>query len=160
MGSGQTTRFTRRPDREGMVITRSPLQQLSAAEVNVREATDRLGFPYIVYRNGDGYHEVRTLDRERLVIGRGEDADISVPWDRAVSRRHAALEYTADAGWYVVDDGMSTNGTLVNGIKIRGRKHLADTDLLQVGETAIAYCDPSSRTMTMTAPYQTTPIQY
>lgn len=56
----------------------------------------------------------------RMVIGRGQDSDLMLEVDE-VSRRHAALE-VGQAG-VTVEDLDSSNGTFVNGERIRG-KHL------------------------------------
>ena len=57
---------------------------------------------------------VKKLDLEpgKYVIGRSEDADITIS-SKEVSRHHAAVEY--DGKTCFVQDLDSTNGTLVNG---------------------------------------------
>jgi pSer/pThr/pTyr-binding forkhead associated (FHA) protein len=42
-------------------------------------------------------------------------------------------------GWAVADDGLSTNGTYVNGKRVGGRQRLRDGDRLRVGQTVLAY---------------------
>ena len=39
----------------------------------------------------------------------------------------------------IVDDGLSTNGTYVNGQRINARRRLKDADRIQVGRTVLAY---------------------
>ena len=58
-----------------------------------------------------------------------------------MSRLHAELELRAGE-WTVSDDGLSQNGTWVNGLRLSGRRRLADGDLLRVGRTVFAFCDP------------------
>ena len=76
-----------------------------------------------------------------MTIGRRLEAAVSLNWDPEVSRLHAELECKAGE-WTLCDDGYSQNGTYVNGLRIHGRRRLRDGDLLRVGQTSIAYCDP------------------
>ena len=56
-----------------------------------------------------------------------------------MSRRHACLRIEADGlGASIVDVG-STNGTLLGGSPIDGRRALADGDLIQVGAAELAF---------------------
>jgi hypothetical protein len=114
-----------------------------------RELRDRLlaeaaGGALLVYRDGDDRQMlVRLADAPgRVTIGRG-GADVSLDWDARVSRIHAAIERLADA-WVVADDGLSRNGTLVNGQRIDGRRRLADGDVIVVGQTALAFSEAGS----------------
>jgi len=59
-------------------------------------------------------------------------------WDSEISRVHAALERIGD-DWTVVDDGLSHNGTYLNGSRVTSRQRLHDGDVLNVGGVAIAY---------------------
>jgi sigma-B regulation protein RsbU (phosphoserine phosphatase) len=76
------------------------------------------------------------LDRDELVLGRGELADLDLD-DEAVSRRHALLSATG-AGWKITDLA-SGNGTFLNGRVVRGSAELADGDELRLGATRLAY---------------------
>jgi diguanylate cyclase (GGDEF)-like protein len=69
------------------------------------------------------------LDKDRMVLGRGDDCDISVP-DHSVSRRHTQFEL--DVTGYLVTDLGSTNGTFVND-KPALRTPLEDGDYLRAG---------------------------
>ena len=64
--------------------------------------------------------------------------DLSIPWDSEVSALHAELHHLGGE-WTVVDDGLSTNGTYVNGQRIGGRRRLRDGDRIRVGRTILAY---------------------
>ncbi|MBB3039836.1 FHA domain-containing protein [Hoyosella altamirensis] len=88
-------------------------------------------------------------DVSRLTIGRSEQADISLAGDSQVSRLHAALE-TIAGEWTVVDDGLSRNGTFVNGQRITGRRRLRHKDVILVGETALTFEDMLGSTGTTT----------
>src|SRR5687768_13474315 len=114
----------------------SPLQPHSASPLELRERIDaeRRGRPFLVFRDGD--REQRIVDLEgaadRLSVGRAAGNGISLPWDTEVSRLHAELEAIAGE-WTVSDDGLSRNGTWVNGQRISGRHRLRDGDVIRVG---------------------------
>ncbi|HJK91699.1 MAG TPA: sigma-54-dependent Fis family transcriptional regulator, partial [Polyangiaceae bacterium LLY-WYZ-15_(1-7)] len=64
-------------------------------------------------------------------LGREADNSLSIP-EAAVSRYHAQIEKRAD-GWWVVDKG-STNGTVVNGVRVQAHR-LEDHDVVRIGDT-------------------------
>jgi pSer/pThr/pTyr-binding forkhead associated (FHA) protein len=70
------------------------------------------------------------IDGERLVIGRGEQADVVIE-ESTMSRQHAAFGYGGDG--YFVEDLGSTNGTLVNG-ESQKRAVLHDGDEVRLGK--------------------------
>ena len=114
----------------------------SAAELKERLALERTGQPFLVLRDGGQAQRLVGLGGcDRLVAGRTEDVGLSLPWDEQVSRVHAELELVGGA-WTVADDGLSRNGTYVNGQRIRGRRRLADGDVLRLGQTYISYRAP------------------
>ena len=57
---------------------------------------------------------------------------MSVEWDARVSRVHAELNRIG-SDWIVDDDGLSRNGTYVNGTKLIRRQRLEDGDVIRVG---------------------------
>lgn len=69
-------------------------------------------------------------------IGRTSECDIVLPDDEKVSRVHARLDWDG-AGWVLVDLG-STNGTLVNGERIK-EKRLSAGDVIEIGDTQLRY---------------------
>ena len=77
-------------------------------------------------------------------LGRSPECDVSLPWDREVSRLHAELAHVGDQ-WVLVDDGLSSNGTFLGDERISGRRRLADGDVFRVGATAIAFRNPTGR---------------
>jgi pSer/pThr/pTyr-binding forkhead associated (FHA) protein len=103
----------------------------------------RLGYPYLVYPDAQGRQHVLSLsdDWNRITIGRAAGADVILAWDENVSKVHAEVERLADA-WLVVDDGLSRNGTFVNGERVERRRRLADGDELRVGDTTIRFYAP------------------
>ncbi|MEU1983724.1 FHA domain-containing protein [Nocardia sp. NPDC019395] len=79
-------------------------------------------------------------DRQRITIGRSAGADLSLRWDAEVSRLHAAVEYLA-AQWTIVDDGLSRNGTYVNGERLQGRRRLMPGDRIRMGTSLVSFHD-------------------
>jgi predicted component of type VI protein secretion system len=108
----------------------------------LREARRR-GDPYLVFSDGHGRQRVLSLPDtwERMTIGRGMACTISLAWDAEVSRTHAELQRLGD-DWAVVDDGLSRNGTFVNGERVSRRRRLLDGDELGLGETTILFQAP------------------
>lgn len=112
-------------------------------ELEARHAAEKLGEPFLVYRDAEGHQVIHMLpgDQRLVTLGRRHEADISVPWDPEMSRLHAELERHAGE-WTICDDGFSQNGTWVNGLRLTGRRRLVDGDLLRVGRTLFAFCAP------------------
>jgi pSer/pThr/pTyr-binding forkhead associated (FHA) protein len=127
------------------VSDESPLaaHAASPAEIQERLVAERAGSPFLVLRDGSGAQRLLQLDGDRLSIGRGETNDVPLPWDTEVSRLHAELERIAGE-WTVVDDGLSRNGTFLNGSRISGRMRLRDGDVLRIGRTTLGYRRPDS----------------
>jgi pSer/pThr/pTyr-binding forkhead associated (FHA) protein len=71
----------------------------------------------------------RGADKE-FSIGRDASCDLAIA-DMTVSRRHATLERTSD-GW-LLSDLESTNGTRVNGWRVRGKVVVRPGDLICFG---------------------------
>jgi len=103
----------------------------------------RLGDPYLVYRDGGGRQRVLSLPDtwDQLTIGRGMGATVSLAWDEEVSRTHAELQRLGD-DWALIDDGLSHNGSFVNGERISRRRRLRDGDELRFGDTTIRFHAP------------------
>lgn len=74
-------------------------------------------------------------ERTLFSIGRDAQCDLAIA-DMTVSRLHARLERTAD-GWLLTDLA-STNGTRVNGWRVRDQVRVRAGDLLRFGEAE--YC--------------------
>lgn len=73
-----------------------------------------------------------------FTIGRDRECDLTID-DLTVSRIHAELERTAD-GWMLADLG-STNGTRVNGWRVRDAVRVRAGDLVRFGESEFALAD-------------------
>ncbi len=76
------------------------------------------------------------LENERTVIGRAEDADISINHS-SVSRVHAEMVKISDGVYEVFDRG-SSNGIRVNGIKAE-RRVIEDDDELELGDVRLRF---------------------
>ena len=94
----------------------------------------------LFYRDDDGKQQVATLvaGPSRLTMGRGAGADVRLSWDEEVSRLHAQLEWVG-TDWILIDDGLSRNGTYVNGERLAGRHRLRDGDVILIGGTSLTY---------------------
>jgi DNA-binding CsgD family transcriptional regulator len=115
----------------------------SAAELKQQLEAERDGHPFLVFRAGDGEQRIVPLapDARRLTIGRAPETDICLAWDDEVSRVHAELERIGP-DWAVADDGLSRNGTFVNGERVAGRLRLRGGDVLHFGATAVGFRAP------------------
>src|SRR5437773_5465750 len=72
--------------------------------------------------------------RATNAIGRDAGNDIAIP-DEAASARHAVLEQRDDEWW--IEDLGSTNGTLVNGVKVEKRERVRFGDEIAIGRVAM-----------------------
>jgi pSer/pThr/pTyr-binding forkhead associated (FHA) protein len=124
-------------------VTDLPLHRTSPAELKARLEAERQGTPFLLYADGAGRQQIVVLgpERGRWIVGRGAGTDVSLDWDADVSRIHAELERLGQA-WTVADDGLSRNGTYVNGDRIRGRRRLAERDQLRFGVTTVVFRAP------------------
>jgi hypothetical protein len=83
-----------------------------------------------VTRGRDAGRVIRLEKGEVRTLGRGSEADITLS-DTLVSRLHCRIRVEGGA-CYVRDMG-SSNGTWINGERIRGEVRLADDDVLSLG---------------------------
>ena len=95
----------------------------------------------LVYRDDTGAQRFVPLDgRSSLTIGRGSGCDVRLAWDERVSRVHAGLDLLG-SDWALVDDGLSRNGTYLNGERLNGRRRLHDGDTFVLGSTSFRFQD-------------------
>jgi DNA-binding CsgD family transcriptional regulator len=131
---------------------------MSASEHAALLTAERGGEPFLAHRDVHGDLRIVPLaSSERVRIGRTSDNDVVLAGDPEVSRVHALLE-AAGAGWTLVDDGMSRNGTFVNGEQVKRHRRLEDRDMVRVGSTSILFRSPSevgdaSTAVTRSAPH-------
>ena len=121
--------------------TRTP----SPRELQALIEAERTGVPFLHWRDERGEQRILMLapDRARVTIGRRDQSDVPLTWDHEVSRAHALLEPIGEE-WTLVDDGLSRNGSFVNGSRVRGRQRLHDRDRMCFGNTHVVYREPSS----------------
>lgn len=119
------------------------LHQSSPAELKAQLEAERAGEPFLLYREPERGQAILPLAAGRVTVGRGEGCDVCLAWDDDVSRVHAELERMGGV-WTVSDDGLSRNGTFVNGERVSGRRRLRDGDSVRFGTTVVRFRDPSA----------------
>lgn len=123
---------------------RLPTTGQSPSELKRQIELEREGRPFVVYRDAADELVIRTLSaRKTVTVGRRAAAGLSLPWDGEVSALHAELQPLGE-DWLIVDDGLSRNGTFVNGERIAGRRRLRDRDLLRFGRTLVLFRNPAA----------------
>jgi len=91
----------------------------------------------LVIRTG-GFEGTRyELAGEETLIGRNPTTDITL-LDEGISREHAIILFDADQDRYEIEDLESTNGTKVNGRRIRNAT-LSPGDEIQIGHTVFDF---------------------
>ena len=142
------------------------LRSVTPRELAERIAAERLGLPFLVHLDGERRQHIVMLPAAgtAVSIGRGPSAGVPLSWDTEVSRLHAVLEHVADE-WTISDEGLSRNGSFVNGRRLLGRHRLRDGDAIAVGHTVIVFragAVTAARTTATTrdmAPPELTPAQ-
>ena len=126
-------------------VPRAETRAITPVEALALREAEAGGDPFLSWRSGDGEQQIRVLHEgvERVTVGRKAESDVSLHWDAEVSRTHALLEHVGGQ-WSVVDDGLSTNGTYVNGGRVVGRRRLHDHDRVCFGQTVIVFREPQA----------------
>lgn len=116
---------------------------VSAQELKAQIEAERKGRPFIAYRDAEGEQRLVMIEDsdQELWVGRGGSADLVLDWDAEVSTLHAQIEVVRGE-CTLVDDGLSRNGSYVNGERVRGRRLLRDDDMLRFGATSLLYRKP------------------
>jgi FHA domain len=113
---------------------------LSASELKALMDTEQRAEAFLAFRDGEG--QLRFFSAEgrdgASTIGRRPEADLCVAWDSEVSGLHAEVHH-AGGEWTIADDGLSTNGTFVDGQRVSGRRRLRDGNRVRVGRTTLVY---------------------
>jgi pSer/pThr/pTyr-binding forkhead associated (FHA) protein len=92
----------------------------------------------LVIKNGGFEGMAFELTAEQTLIGRNPTTDITL-LDEGISREHAIVLYDAASDSYSLEDLQSTNGTQVNGKRVRSVT-LTDGDEVKVGRTLFRFC--------------------
>jgi DNA-binding SARP family transcriptional activator len=131
-------------DLEQAILRHDESLDAARSSPDAGSAAERPGAPFLLIRDAEGRQRVRVLDDTRapLTIGRVPEADVSLEWDGEVSRLHAQLE-PIGGEWAIIDDGLSTNGTFLNGRRIAGRQRLTDGDALRLGRSCLTFRHPA-----------------
>jgi pSer/pThr/pTyr-binding forkhead associated (FHA) protein len=104
----------------------------------------------LVYRDDAGAQRFVPLEgQSSLTVGRGSGCTVRLAWDERVSRVHAGLDRVGD-DWTLVDDGLSRNGTFLNGERLNGRRRLRDGDTFVIGSTSFSFRDTASGSAELT----------
>jgi pSer/pThr/pTyr-binding forkhead associated (FHA) protein len=124
----------------------------TAAELKAHIEAERAGAPFLVYRDDEERQIIFVLvGRERIALGRSAAASVALSWDDQVSRVHAELRQIGEK-WTLIDDGLSLNGSSVNGTLVHGRRRLHDGDTLRLGNTVLLFRDPGEADGRTTTP--------
>jgi hypothetical protein len=91
----------------------------------------------LVYRVASATKTFSLAQLNKATIGRAPDCNI-VLLDRAVSRYHAHIE--AIGGQYLIQDGNSSNGTFLNGLRLNAQSQvsLREGDVVEIGAVRFA----------------------
>lgn len=114
----------------------------SPAELQARLEAERAGLPFLLWRDVSGQRILPLGASDRVTVGRGDEVDVLLAADERVSRLHAEVERIGGV-WTVADDGLSRNGSFLNGERLLGRRRLSDGDELRFGSTTIVFRAPS-----------------
>lgn len=114
--------------------------EVSLGSLDERDPVERAHVhePALILLEGDLPGQVFRLRPGRQVIGRRPECEIRVR-ERAVSGIHA--EVIRDQEAVTINDLASTNGTMVNGTRIRTPVPLMQGNLLKVGNCVFRYVD-------------------
>lgn len=90
----------------------------------------------ILLLRSDDEHREHLISSVERYVGRDADNDIVLD-DQEASSRHARISFLDGAFW--IEDLDTTNGTLVNGERIREPTLLHNEDLIRMGGTLLQF---------------------
>jgi FHA domain len=128
--------FVMRSATKGM--TQAPQESiiLGAAEANALRAEHGLPPTRLLVLASTELGQGRTIEvAAPTVVGRDATSGIRVEHDEFASARHARIEPRRDGAW--VDDLGSTNGTFLNGTKLKKAQLAKAGDVIRIGETEL-----------------------
>ncbi len=91
----------------------------------------------LLIRNGGFEGMSYPLEAEETLIGRNPTTDITL-LDEGISREHAIVARDDESGEYTLEDLQSTNGTKVNGERVRSAS-LQHGDEIEIGHTKFKF---------------------
>jgi hypothetical protein len=91
--------------------------------------------PLLVVSAGS-FSQTFSIDRPQHFIGRAAGNDIVIP-EATVSGKHASI--SKEEGIFFISDLGSTNGTLVNNMRIQGKQLIKNGDLIQMGAAQLKF---------------------
>jgi pSer/pThr/pTyr-binding forkhead associated (FHA) protein len=114
------------------------LRPAKGSELQAIFQAERDGTAFLIDRPPGGDLRItRAGDaKPTLTIGRNVAADLGLSWDDQVSGLHAEIQHLAGE-LTLVDDGLSRNGSYVNGERVHGRRRLRDGDMLRFGASVV-----------------------
>ena len=89
----------------------------------------------LIVRDHEGCESIHEISSPETLIGRSAGSGIRLT-DPASSRDHACITWEADH--YVIEDLQTSNGTKVNGKRIRSAS-LEHGDEIQMGQTVLTF---------------------
>ena len=120
-----------------------PTSGQTPAELKAQLDVERRGKAFLIHRDAARRQLLTELSPQaRIRIGRADGADLSLAFDREASRLHAEI-VNVSGEWVLVDDGLSSNGSYVNGERVASRRRLRDRDLVQLGKTLLEFRNPA-----------------
>jgi FHA domain len=109
---------------------------LGAAEAAALRAEHGLAPARLLVVSSPELHEGSTIEiATPTVVGRDAQSGIRLDRDEFASGRHARIEPRPDGAW--VDDLGSTNGTFLNGKKLKRAKLAKAGDVIKIGATEL-----------------------
>ncbi len=99
---------------------------------------------YILFLSGPLQGKLYCLEKKNTIVGRADDVDININ-DSRISRHHFRIDVVE--GDAVIEDMGSTNGTYVNGERVKSHT-LKDGDKIQISSSTVikfAYGDKGER---------------
>ena len=93
----------------------------------------------LIVQNGDFEGARHELVSDETLIGRNPTTDITL-LDEGISREHAIVLRDEATRGYVIEDLQSTNGTKVNGKRVRSAE-LRPGDTIEIGHTRFLFTE-------------------
>lgn len=85
---------------------------------------------YIIENEKNGLMDRIFIDKKEFLIGREYDVDFRIT-DNSVSKKHAKINEIQ--GIYYISDLQSSNGTFVNGKRVKEKIELEDGNEIKIG---------------------------